>query len=138
MTTDASRRSRAISRPQRPRDTKECPSLMRSLPLEPAWHRLRFLCPSADDYHYPVLPFLVFWISLFFLLARISLFFRAFFVFFSRDFRGLVGIKNPCFFGGFPCLFPKKQGKEGQGTHKKMITEPNLTIFELFSVIPAL
>ena len=24
--------------------------------------------------------------------------------------------KNRCFFGGFPCLFPKKkQGKEGQG-----------------------
>ena len=30
------------------------------------------------------------------------------FPFFSRDFRGSVGIKNPCFFGGFPCLFPKK------------------------------
>ena len=37
------------------------------------------------------------------------------FPFFSRDFRGSVRIKNPCFFGGFPCLFPKKQGKEGQG-----------------------
>ena len=37
------------------------------------------------------------------------------FPFFSRDFRGSEGIKNPCFFGGFPCLFPKKQGKEGQG-----------------------
>ena len=31
--------------------------------------------------------------------------------FFSRDFRGSVRIKNPCFFGGFPCLSPKKQGK---------------------------
>ena len=35
--------------------------------------------------------------------------------FFSRDFMGSVGIKNPCFFGGFPWLFSKKQGKEGQG-----------------------
>ena len=26
-----------------------------------------------------------------------------------------MGIKNPCFFGGFPRVFPKKQGKEGQG-----------------------
>ena len=26
-----------------------------------------------------------------------------------------MGLKNPCFFVGFPCLFPKKQGKEGQG-----------------------
>ena len=41
--------------------------------------------------------------------------FSSVFPFFSRDFRGSVGIKNPCFFGGFPCLFPKKQGKEGQG-----------------------
>ena len=30
------------------------------------------------------------------------------FPFFSRDFRGSVGIENPCFWGGFPCLFPKK------------------------------
>ena len=37
------------------------------------------------------------------------------FPFFSRDFRGSAGIKNPCFFGGFPGHFPKKQGKEGQG-----------------------
>ena len=34
----------------------------------------------------------------------------------SFSFRGSIGTKNPCFFGGFPCLFPKKQGKEGQGT----------------------
>ena len=41
-------------------------------------------------------------------------FFRAFFP--SRDFKGSVGIKNPCFFGGFPCfLLKKKQEKEGQG-----------------------
>ena len=41
--------------------------------------------------------------------------FSSVFPFFSRDFRGSVGIKNPCFFGRFPCLFSKEQGKEGQG-----------------------
>ena len=50
--------------------------------------------------------------------------------FFSRDFRGSVAIKNPCFFGGFPCLFQEKQGKEGQGPKrakkdKKGRTSPN-------------
>ena len=59
---------------------------------------------------------LFFWNSLFFSPARNSLFFLIVFLSFSRDFRGSVGIKNPCFFGGFLCLFPKKkQGKEGQG-----------------------
>ena len=42
------------------------------------------------------------------------------FPFFSRDFGGSVGIKNPCFFGGFPCLFPKNQGKEGQGNNYEL------------------
>ena len=41
--------------------------------------------------------------------------FLSVFPFFSRDFSGSVGIKNPCFLGGFPGHFPKKQGKEGQG-----------------------
>ena len=55
------------------------------------------------------LEFLVFWPCKDFLV------FLSVFPLFSRDFRGSVGIKNPCFFGGFPCHFPKKQGKEGQG-----------------------
>ena len=42
-------------------------------------------------------------------------FFLSVFPFFSRDFRGSVGIKNPCFFGGFPCLFPKKTRKGRTG-----------------------
>ena len=61
-------------------------------------------------------------LSLFFLdflvflsLARISLFFFAVFLFFSRDFRGSVAIENPCFLVVFLALFQKKQGKEGQG-----------------------
>ena len=41
--------------------------------------------------------------------------FLSIFPFFSRDFRGSAGIKNPCFFGGFPRRFPRKQEKEGQG-----------------------
>ena len=44
---------------------------------------------------------------------------------FSRDFRGLVQIKNPCFLGGFPGHFQKKkkQGKEGQGKeHKNLLS----------------
>ena len=58
---------------------------------------------------------LLFLNSLFFSLARNSLFFLSVFLFFSRDSRGSVGIKIPCFFAGFPCLFLKEQGKEGQG-----------------------
>ena len=64
---------------------------------------------------YPVLPFLVFWEFLVFSPCEEFLVFLSVFPFFSKDFRGSVGIKNPCFFRGFPCLFPKKQGKEGQG-----------------------
>ena len=64
----------------------------------------------------PVLPFLVFWEFLVFFPCEDFLVFLGVFPFFSRDFRGSVGIKYPCFFGGFTCLFPKKQGKEGQGT----------------------
>ena len=37
------------------------------------------------------------------------------FPFSSKDFRGLARIKIPFFWGDFPCLFPKKQGKEDQG-----------------------
>ena len=29
----------------------------------------------------------------------------------SMDCWGSVGIKNPCFFGGFPCLLSRKQGQ---------------------------
>ena len=47
----------------------------------------------------------------FFSLATISLFFERFSLL-SRDFGGSVGTKNPCFFGGFPCCFPKKKEKK--------------------------
>ena len=67
----------------------------------------------------PVLPFLVFLEFLVFWPCKEFLVFLSVFPFFSRDFRGSVGIKIPCFFGGFPCHFPKKQGKEGQGSSRK-------------------
>ena len=35
----------------------------------------------------------------------------------GKDFRGSASIGNPCFFGGFPCRFPKRQGKEDQGPY---------------------
>ena len=63
---------------------------------------------------FPVLPFLVFWNSLFFLLARNSFIFERF-PFFSRSFKGSVGIRNPCFL--LVVSFVKKnQGQEGQGS----------------------
>ena len=37
------------------------------------------------------------------------------FAFFSRDFMGSVRIKNPCFFGGFPCHSSKKTRKGRTG-----------------------
>ena len=60
--------------------------------------------------------FLVFFLEfLVFLPCEAFLVFLSVVPFFSRDFRGSIGIKNPCFFGGFSLPFPKKQGKEGQG-----------------------
>ena len=50
-----------------------------------------------------------------FLLLEEFLAFLSVFPFFSKDFRVSEEMENPCFFGGFPCLFPKKQGKEDQG-----------------------
>ena len=73
--------------------------------------------------------FLVFFEFLvFFFCCEDFLVFLSVFPFFSRDFRGSVGIKNPCFFGGFPCRLPKKQGKEGQGRR-------NFSSFFVFSSI---
>ena len=63
----------------------------------------------------PSFPCFFFGIPCFFSPCEEFLVFLSVFPLFSRDFRGSVGIKNPCFVGGFPCLFPKKQGKEGQG-----------------------
>ena len=36
--------------------------------------------------------------------------FLSVFPFFPKDFRGSASVRNPCFFGGFPCRFQK--GKE--------------------------
>ena len=61
---------------------------------------------------YPVLPFLVFFEFLVFFPCEEFLVFLSVFPFFSRDFRGSVGIKNPCFLGGFPCDFQKNKERK--------------------------
>ena len=65
--------------------------------------------------------FFLFWNSLLVSFARNSLFFERFSFIFSWDFRGSLGKKNPCLFGGFPCLFPKRQGKEDEGLFQRPI-----------------
>ena len=67
-------------------------------------------CRSRRDP--PDLPFLAFLEFLAFSLVRNSLLLSVF-PFFPKDFRGSLGKKNPCFFGGFPCFLPKKQGPLG-------------------------
>ena len=74
----------------------------------------------------PVLPFLAFLEFLAFFPCEEFLVFLSVFPFFSRDLGGSVGIKNPCFLGGFPCLFPKKQGKEGQGVREPFVRGPRM------------
>ena len=81
----------------------------------PKLYALKELQGALKEYTLSFLS-LFFWISLFFFPCEEFLVFLSVFPFFSRDFRGSVGIKNPCFFGGFPRVFQKKQGKEGQGT----------------------
>ena len=69
--------------------------------------------------NFPVLPFLVFLDFLVFSPCEDFLVFLSVFPFFSRDFRRSVGIKNPCFFGGFPCPFSKKTRKGRIGFRQK-------------------
>ena len=65
--------------------------------------------PRGPDLPFP-LAFLEF---LAFFLSKDFLAFFSVFPFFPQG--GLLRIRNPCFFGGFPCRFPEKQGKEDQG-----------------------
>ena len=85
-------------------------------------HSGRKLLSGTNMTRRPALSFLslFFGIPCFFFPLRGIPCFLSVFPFFSMDFRGSVGIKNPCFFGGFPCLFPKNQGKEGQGGYRTM------------------
>ena len=64
---------------------------------------------------YPNLLFLAFLDFLAFFFCKEFLAFLIVFPLFPKNFRGSEERKNPCFFGGFPCLFLKKQGKEDQG-----------------------
>ena len=89
---------------------RECPeSVLDTLP-----------CPSFPCF---------FWNSLFFFPSKDFLVFLNVFPFFSRDFRGSVGIKNPCFFGGFPCLFQKnKERKDRVLTLQEHSRDTSLTL----------
>ena len=68
-------------------------------------------------FRFPLIFFsLLFWISLLFYSCKEFLVFLSVFPFFPRNFRGSEEERiNPCLFGGFPCHFLKKQGKEDQG-----------------------
>ena len=64
----------------------------------------------------PNLLFLAFLVFLAFFLFEEFLAILSVFPFFPNNFRGSESRRNPClFFGGFPCCFPKRQGKEDQG-----------------------
>ena len=64
----------------------------------------------------PNLLFLAFLFFLaFFVVFKEFLAILSVFPFFPKDFRGSASRRNPCRFGGFPCCFPKRQGKEDQG-----------------------
>ena len=76
--------------------------------------RLRRLSEYGSALIFFSLPF---WISLFFLFKEI-LAFLSVFCLFSKDFRGSPARTNPCCFCGFFLVFPKRQGKEGQGPTK--------------------
>ena len=59
---------------------------------------------------------LFFWNSLFFFPCEDFLVFLSIFAVFSRDFRGLAGIKNPCFLVVFLAVFQKnKERKDREG-----------------------
>ena len=77
------------------------------------WGLLHDICTSETTLIFFSLLFLI---SLLFAFPRNSFFFCTFLPSLPRDFTGSARIKNPCFFGGFPCRFPtKKQGEEDQG-----------------------
>ena len=67
------------------------------------------------DFLSPDLLFLAFLVFLAFFLFKEFLAILSVFPFFPKDFRGSAGRRNPCLFGGFPCCFPKRQGKEDEG-----------------------
>ena len=63
----------------------------------------------------PNLLFLAFLVFHAFFLFKEFLAILSVFPFFPKDFWGSASRRNPCFFGGFPCCFRKRQGKEDQG-----------------------
>ena len=79
-------------------------------------------CARLPHLPCPSFPFF-FGIPCFFFFFRCEelLVFLCDFPFFSRDFRGSVGINNPCFVSGFPCIFPQKQGRKDRVGYRKLM-----------------
>ena len=73
-----------------------------------------FCLESKISYPLPCPSSLCFFRIPCFVPCKVFLVFLSVFPFFSRGLRGSLGIKNPCFSGGFLASF-QKQGKEGQG-----------------------
>ena len=97
---------------QRPSDSREPPQICDS--------QLFFKCPETRFARRgiqirPDLLSLLFFDFLAFFVARNFLAFFECFPFFPRDFRGSEDTKNPCFFGWFSLLFPKKARQRRSG-----------------------
>ena len=102
----AKRLADSLTLPHKESDKK---SLAKKLPKN---ERKRAQTPERKRAQKPWSSFPCFFgIPCFFSFARNSFFLSVFPLFF-RDFRGSLRKKNPCLFDGFPCLFPKKRGKE--------------------------
>ena len=71
--------------------------------------------PFYEATLFPNVIFLAFLVFLAFFFGKEFLAFLLVFPFFPRNFRGSEERKNPCFFGGFPCLLPKKTRKSRSG-----------------------
>ena len=86
----------------------------------------------------PNLLFLAFLVFLACFLFKEFLAILSVFPFFPKDFRGLAGRRNPCLFGGFPCCFPKRQGKEDQGrgfSNNRFVLKPDVAIASEASIL---
>ena len=73
------------------------------------------VCVCVWGFHSLIFFSLPFWFSLPFSFSTKFLAILSVFPFFPKGFRGSASRRNPCLFRGFPCCFPKRQGKEDQG-----------------------
>ena len=100
------------------------PAMRETSQTEPKLRKRRGVQKSMGNN--PNLLFLAFLDFLAFFLSKVFLAFWGVFPFFPKDFRGSATIKNPCFFGGFPCRFPKKARKRRSG---KVAWETGMLIY---------